>query len=130
MRPSAAILAATLSFAAAYFVLSQVFLPLQRWYFNIYVKPYDPDPPFLPLAWVPAYVFPPVSAAIAGMLAAIIHRRPSLAFGFLIGVVLGCFVYVVLIKEPPDWALLTFSLIVGVGAAIGCDVGRRLFAPR
>ena len=84
-RGTLAVLAAVVVRIVLTELLSHAFLPVQRWYFHKYVESTDPDPPFLPLPWVPDLVFPLLCSMLSGVLAALIYQTRSLALSIIVG---------------------------------------------
>jgi hypothetical protein len=121
-----AIVAAVLSSLAVFLVLQAVFLPFQTWYFRRFIKPIDGNATGLPFEWVTYIVLPLLASLFGGAVAGILNRRASTNFYLLVGLALGGTLLLIMLKHPPDWGLLFFSLLVAAMGSCGAFAGRSL----
>jgi hypothetical protein len=113
---SLAIAAAVSSSLAVFLALQAAFLQFQVWHFRRFIKPADGNATALPFEWVVFIVLPLLASLLGGAVAGIVFRRASMVFCLLVGLALGGTVFLTMLKHPPDWGLLLFSLLV---AAVG-----------
>jgi uncharacterized membrane protein len=113
------------AWAGVFWLLSEGFLPVQRWYFHRYIERFDPDPPFLPLESVVFLVFPCVATVLGGVVAGFVLRRRSYLLSILLAVI---FVAGTIILEggPTDRELVLYSVLIGVTGFCSSILGQWL----
>src|SRR5712664_1858300 len=127
-RPTGAIVAALLSSIAAFLGLDATFAPIQRWYLKELVRHENPDASALPFEWVVFLVFPILATAVGGLIAGLIFRQQSIVFNLLVGLTFCATTVIVMLKHPPDWPLLFFSLLLGGVGVCGVILGHWVIA--
>src|SRR5258708_2695393 len=118
------IAAAVASFLAVFLALQAAFLPFQGWYFRRFIRPIDGNATILPFEWVVYFVFPMLASLFGGAVAGFLFRRASTNFDVLVGLALGGTVVLIMLKHPPDWPLLFFSLLLGAVGDCGVILAR------
>ena len=88
-RPPVVLLVAIGVAAVSYLLWEKLFLMFQRWYFQRYIQPNDPHPPFLPFTWESFWLLPIVSATTAGTITGIFFERGNRSLPLLVGVCVG-----------------------------------------
>ena len=112
-------------------LMSYIFLPVQRWYFQHYVKPFDPDPPCLPLGWVSGIAFPLFCSLVGGALAAMIYRSKSFTLSMAVGLTivvtfLAWWYKAVLVS----WQVDAVGLLNGAAAFLACHLTQDVLEKR
>ena len=112
-----------IAWVGTFWLLWQVFVPVQRWYFHKYVESFDPDPPFLPLDWVVFQVFPLVATVVGGAIAGFASRTRSYTFDFMLGLTFATGILIVG-SRLRDWQLLLYSALVAATGFVSSFLGQ------